>query len=163
MLELLNSIRETGYGIFILGMIGTVILMVVFKIGGYYVSRVIPGYLHEINVFKLLFEKSAEGRDRTEHIYLLILSCVFTLGSLMLTCTLSIVFQVVKMSDPNAYYPLVILFIATLFCLFGVIKGLDAINILLDEHIKRNDPADIAPVISKSTTRVKKASHAHPV
>ena len=138
MFELLEAIKETGFGILILGIIGSIVLMGLFRLGGYYIKKMVPGYLHEINVFKLLFEESAEGRDKTEHIYLLILSCVYTLGSLVLTCTLSIVFQVVKMSDPDAYYPLVILFIATLFCLFGVIKGLDAINALLDEHIKRN-------------------------
>jgi hypothetical protein len=43
------------------------------------------------------------------------------------------------MSDPRAYYSLVVLFIATVLCLYGVIKGLDSINKLLDVHLKRKD------------------------
>ncbi len=136
---MLESIQNSGFGILILGLMGSVGAILLIKLSANYFNKVSPGYSHEVHVFKLLFNKSCDKRDNTDHIYLLILSCVYTLGMLMLTCTSAIVFQIVKMSDPSAYYSLVIMFIATVLCLYGVIKGIDSINQLLDVHLTRKD------------------------
>lgn len=139
---MLDSIQNSGFGVLIWGIVGSFIAIMIIKMSAKAVNKVSPDYSHEVHVFKLLFNKSCKKRDNTDHIYLLILSCVFTLGMLMLTCTSAIVFQIVKMSEPSAYYSLVIMFVATVLCLYGVIKGIDSVNELLDVHLTRKDIKD---------------------
>jgi uncharacterized membrane protein len=146
---MLDSIQNTGFGVSILGLIGSFIAIVLIKLSAGYVNKVSPDYSHEVHVFRLLFNESDKKRDNTDHIYLLILSCAFTLGLLMLTCTSALVFQTIKMNDPKAYYSLVVMFIATVLCLYGVVKGLDSINKLMDVHLQRKDAATDANELAK--------------
>ena len=139
MFDMLKSIQDTGFGVLILGFIGSFLAITVIKLSANSVNKVSPDYSHEVHVFRMLFTKSCKKRDNTDHIYLLILSCTFTLGLLILTCTSALVFQIIKMNDPGAYYSLVVMFVATVLCLYGVVKGLDSINALLDVHLKRKD------------------------
>ena len=136
---MLESIEQTGFGVLILGGIGSVVAIVILKVLSKSFNQVSPDYSHEVHVFKLLFNTSRRNHDDTDHTYLIILSCAYTLGLLMLTCTSAIVFQIIQTSNPNAYYALVALFITTVLCLYGVVRGLDTINRLLDLHLNRSE------------------------
>lgn len=133
---MLESIENSGYGILILGTIGSIIGIVLVKI----LTAVTHKESHEVHVFKLLFNKSNSKRDETDHTYLMIVSCAYTLGMLMLTCTSVMTFLVIRINVSQAFYSLVAVFIATVMCLYGVIKGIDSINELLDIHLQQKDP-----------------------
>lgn len=130
-----ESIENSGYGILIFGVVGSVLGIVLVKL----LTAVTHKDSHEVHVFKLLFNKSNSKRDETDHTYLLILSCAYTLGMMMLTCTSVLTFLLIRLNVADAFYSLVAVFIATVMCLYGVIKGIDSINELLDIHLQRKD------------------------
>jgi hypothetical protein len=77
---MLDSIQSSYFGVLILGAMGSFIAIILIKLSAGYVNKVSPDYSHEVHVFRLLFNESDKKRDKTDHIYLLILSCAFMLG-----------------------------------------------------------------------------------
>jgi hypothetical protein len=62
MLDVLEIIRNTGFGVVILGLIGSALAIVLIKLSAGSVNKVSPDYSHEVHVFRLLFIQSSQKK-----------------------------------------------------------------------------------------------------